>query len=253
MHGRALGNFRLAALWLLRCRTGQDQQRNQRPVSVHQLGLFCGSDVSYVPHQRNLWCPSEPSCDSELLCSGEDAIMDYSGGELTVFGQNETASIFATYPTEYLTLGRSFLDQVVGTGMLMLCILGLDEKRNTPAPSELVPAIVAAVVLGISVSMSANCGAAINPARDLGPRLFTFTAGWGSEVFTCYDYWFWVPIVAPLVGGVIGSFLYVGFIEWHLPDLEPTDNPQVLFTISDKLKQQDTSWEKEDKLKTAHL
>lgn len=68
--------------------------------------------------------------------------------------------------------------------MLMLCILGLEEKRNTPAPSELVPVIVAGIVLGISMSMSANCGAAINPARDLGPRLFTFAAGWGTEVFT---------------------------------------------------------------------
>ncbi|KAM9724381.1 aquaporin-10a isoform 1-T1 [Menidia menidia] len=222
------------AVTLSFCVLGKVRWGNLLPYCIMQiLGAYLASAVVYLVYY--------------------DAIMDYSGGELTVFGQNETASIFATYPTEYLTLGRSFLDQVVGTGMLMLCILGLDEKRNTPAPSELVPAIVAAVVLGISVSMSANCGAAINPARDLGPRLFTFTAGWGSEVFTCYDYWFWVPIVAPLVGGVIGSFLYVGFIEWHLPDLEPTDNPQVLFTISDKLKQQDTSWEKEDKLKTAHL
>lgn len=38
--------------------------------------------------------------------------MDFSGGVLTVYGPNETASIFATYPSEYLTLGRSFLDQV---------------------------------------------------------------------------------------------------------------------------------------------
>lgn len=75
------------------------------------------------------------------------------------------------------------LRQVVGTGMLMLCILGLGEQRNTPAPVELIPAIVAVIVLGISMSMSGNCGAAINPARDLGPRLFTLTAGWGTEVF----------------------------------------------------------------------
>ncbi|XP_053699894.1 aquaporin-10a [Synchiropus splendidus] len=147
-----------------------------------------------------------------------DAIMDFSGGVLTVYGANETASIFATYPSEFISLGRSFLDQVVGTGMLMLCILCLDEKRNTPAPTELIPAIVAVVVLGISMSMSANCGAAINPARDLGPRLFTLTAGWGSEVFTCYNYWFWVPVIAPLIGGVVGSCMYLIFIDWHLPD-----------------------------------
>lgn len=41
--------------------------------------------------------------------------MEYSGGELTVYGQNETASIFATYPKEFVTVGRSFLDQVRNT------------------------------------------------------------------------------------------------------------------------------------------
>lgn len=147
-----------------------------------------------------------------------DSIMNFSEGKLTVYGPNETASIFATYPLEHMSLGRSFLDQVVGTGMLMLCILGLDERRNTPAPAELIPAVVAFIVLGISMSMSGNCGGAINPARDLGPRLFTLTAGWGTEVFTCYNYWFWVPLVAPLVGGVMGSFLYLLFIEWQLPE-----------------------------------
>lgn len=43
-----------------------------------------------------------------------DAIMSFSGGVLTVYGPNETASIFATYPSEFLSLGRSFLDQVSG-------------------------------------------------------------------------------------------------------------------------------------------
>ncbi|MEQ2157944.1 hypothetical protein GOODEAATRI_007046 [Goodea atripinnis] len=170
-----------------------------------------------------------------------DAIMKFSGGVLTVYGPNETASIFATYPSEYLTLGRSFLDQVVGTGMLMLCILSLDERRNTPAPSDLIPPIVATIVLGISMSMSANCGAAINPARDLGPRLLTLTAGWGTEVFTCYNYWFWVPLLAPLIGGPLGSLLYLVFIEWQLPDPEPPQNLSTVSTISDSIKKPATS------------
>ncbi|XP_067305796.1 aquaporin-10-like [Pseudorasbora parva] len=152
--------------------------------------------------------------------SPPDAIMEFSGGILTVFGPNETASIFATYPTDVVSLQTNFLDQVVGTAMLMLCILPLNDKRNAPAPEALLPPIVATVVLGISMSMSANCGAAINPARDFGPRLFTFTAGWGTEVFTCYDYFFWIPLVAPMVGGVLGSIIYLVFIQWHLPDDE---------------------------------
>uniref|UniRef100_A0A8D3B3X1 Aquaporin 10a n=2 Tax=Scophthalmus maximus TaxID=52904 RepID=A0A8D3B3X1_SCOMX len=182
-----------------------------------------------------------------------DAIMDFSGGLLTVYGPNETASIFATYPTEYMTLSRSVLDQVVGTGMLMLCILCLGEKRNMPAPTELIPAVVAVIVLGISMSMSANCGGAINPARDLGPRLFTLTAGWGTEVFTCYNYWFWVPLVAPLLGGVLGSFMYLIFIQLHLPDEDLPDSISTLSTISDKCKQPATTWEHGVEIKNAYF
>ncbi|XP_051574745.1 aquaporin-10-like [Myxocyprinus asiaticus] len=104
--------------------------------------------------------------------------------------------------------------------MLMLCILPLNDKRNAPAPESLLPPIVATVILGISMSMSANCGAAINPAHELGPLLFTFTAGWGTEVFKCYDYFFWIPVVAPMVGGVLGTIAYLVFIQWHLPEAE---------------------------------
>ena len=56
----------------------------------------------------------------------------------------------------------------------------------------------------IGAAFGFNSGYAINPARDLGPRLFTAVAGWGSEVFTAGNGWWWVPIVGPLVGGVLG-------------------------------------------------
>jgi len=188
------------AVTLSFCTLGKVQWNRLLPYSLAQiLGAYTASALVYLIYY--------------------DAIMKFSGGVLTAYGPNETASIFATYPSDYLSLGTSVLDQVVGTGMLMLCILCLGEERNTPAPEGLIPPIVAVIVLGISVSMSANCGAAINPARDLGPRLLTLTAGWGTEVFTYGNYWFWVPLVAPMIGGVLGSLMYVVFIEWHLPDL----------------------------------
>uniref|UniRef100_A0A671X564 Aquaporin 10a n=1 Tax=Sparus aurata TaxID=8175 RepID=A0A671X564_SPAAU len=215
------------------CVLGQVQWGRLVPYCLSQLlGAYVASALVYLVYY--------------------DAIMDFSGGDLTVYGPNETASIFATYPSEYMTLGRSFLDQVVGTGMLMLCILCLGEKRNTPAPAELIPPIVAVIVLGISMSMSGNCGAAINPARDLGPRLFTLTAGWGTEVFTCYDYWFWVPLVAPPIGGVMGTFMYLIFIEWHLPDPDQPDNDSAL-SISETIKQPGPTWEKDVELKSSHF
>jgi glycerol uptake facilitator-like aquaporin len=63
-------------------------------------------------------------------------------------------------------------------------------------------------VLAIGMTYGLNAGYAINPARDFGPRLFTYLAGWGSQVFTAYNNWWWVPIVGPLCGGVLGGFVY---------------------------------------------
>jgi len=72
---------------------------------------------------------------------------------------------------------------VVGTAALLVCVLALGDVKNSPAPPGLEPVLVGAVVLVIGVSMGCNSGYALNPARDIGPRLFTYIAGWGAEVF----------------------------------------------------------------------
>ncbi|NXL87936.1 AQP10 protein, partial [Alectura lathami] len=112
-----------------------------------------------------------------------DAIQFYSNGTLTVSGPQETASIFATYPAEHLSLSNGFLDQVMGTMVLITGILAIVDTRNNSVPRGLEPVAVALLVLSIEVSMGANCGCPMNPARDFGPRLFTYVAGWGLEVF----------------------------------------------------------------------
>src|SRR5208283_1006790 len=76
------------------------------------------------------------------------------------------------------------------------------------------------IVAAIGASYGANAGYAINPARDFGPRLFAYFAGWGKVAlpgtynapgFSFSDYW-WIPIVGPLIGGVIGVVIYDLFI-----------------------------------------
>lgn len=75
------------------------------------------------------------------------------------------------------------ITQVIGTAALLLCVLALGDKRNTYLPDGLQPVLVGAVVLIIGISMGSNSGYAINPARDIGPRFFTYIAGWGVDVF----------------------------------------------------------------------
>ncbi|NXS14179.1 AQP10 protein, partial [Neodrepanis coruscans] len=116
-----------------------------------------------------------------------DAIWNYSNGTLTVSGPRETASIFATYPADYVSIANGFLDQVIGTGTLIVGVMGIMDNRNKGVPKGLEPVVVAMLVLSIEVSMGSNCGCPLNPARDIGPRLFTYLAGWGPEVFRCVE------------------------------------------------------------------
>jgi MIP family channel proteins len=142
----------------------------------------------------------------------------FDGGVRQVSGPLATAGIFSTYPQPYLsTFPGGFVDQVVGTAILVGVILGITDQRNGPPPSGLGPVVVGLLVVGIGMAFGTNCGYAINPARDLGPRLFTYLAGWGSEVFRAGNHWWWVPIVGPLVGGVLGGWIYEFFVGKRFP------------------------------------
>ena len=124
-----------------------------------------------------------------------------------------TYSIFATFPAEYFTSWFGpFMDQVIGTALLVACIFAVIDEYNAPTKANMAPFIIGLIVVAIGISFGVNAGYAINPARDLGPRLFAWAQGWGKIAFPG-DYgnvntYFWIPIVGPLVGGAIGAFVY---------------------------------------------
>ncbi|NWH35262.1 AQP10 protein, partial [Chloropsis hardwickii] len=132
-------------------------------VAVQTLGSFIAAGAVYILYY--------------------DAIWHYSNGTLTVSGPQETASIFATYPADFVSVANGFLDQVIGTGVLIVVVMGIMDTRNKAVPQGLDPVVVALLVLCIECCMGANCGCPLNPSRDIGPRLFTYLAGWGPEVF----------------------------------------------------------------------
>ncbi|XP_016148387.1 aquaporin-7 [Sinocyclocheilus grahami] len=151
-----------------------------------------------------------------------DAIHHYCGGNFTVSGPKATAGIFATYPAPFISIYTGFFDQVLGTAMLLLCLMALADQRNQPVVPRGEPVGVGLLVLLIGVSLGSNSGYAINPTRDLGPRVFTLMAGWGMDVFRAGNGWWWVPLVAPFIGGVTGALIYEAFVELHHPDLKST-------------------------------
>jgi MIP family channel proteins len=145
-----------------------------------------------------------------------EAFDHFDGGVRQVTGAVASAGIFATYPQPYLGLAGGFVDQVVGTALLVLGIFAISDRRNA-GPATGAPVLVGALVALIGMSFGLNAGYAINPARDFGPRLFTALAGWGGEVFRAGGGWWWVPIVAPCLGGVLGGLAYDLFITRHHP------------------------------------
>lgn len=156
-----------------------------------------------------------------------DALMEYTGGVLSVTGANATANIFASYPAPHLSVLNGFVDQVIATGALILCILAITDGKNIGAPKGMEPLCIGLIIMAIGVSMGLNCGYPINPARDLAPRLFTAAAGWGTEVFSAGGCWWWIPVAGPMVGGLVGAAIYFLFIELHHPEPEKQEENNV--------------------------
>ncbi|XP_041030986.1 aquaporin-9-like [Carcharodon carcharias] len=153
-----------------------------------------------------------------------DAFMAFDGGNLAITGENATAQIFSSYPAPHLSLANGFADQIVGTAALLFAILAILDSKNNAVPKGLEPVVIGLIIMVISLSMGFNCGCPINPARDLGPRLFTAVAGWGFEVFSVSDGWWWVPVIAPMIGGVLGTAIYVLTIELHHEETTPKES-----------------------------
>jgi glycerol uptake facilitator protein len=130
-----------------------------------------------------------------------------------------TFSIFATFPAPYFSGGwiGPLVDQIVGTAFLLMFVAALTDRRNLAPKSNLTPWLVGLAVAAIGMSYGANAGYAINPARDFGPRLFAAIAGWGQVALpgngAGFSNYFWIPIVGPLVGGVVGIVVYDFFIK----------------------------------------
>ncbi|MDN5914373.1 MAG: aquaporin family protein [Pseudonocardia sp.] len=129
-----------------------------------------------------------------------------------------TFAVFATYPAPYFNGGLwgPLLDQIVGTAILLALIAALTDKRNQAPAANMGAFLIGLVVVAIGLTYGTNAGYAINPARDLGPRLWTYIEGWGRLAFPgAGDYfgtYWWIPIVGPLIGGVIGIVVYDLFI-----------------------------------------
>lgn len=171
-------------------------------IAAQVCGAFCGASLVYLLYVS-------------LIVDVEQTRLMVRGSQASL----ELAAVFATYPHPSISVGQAFAVEVIITGVLMAVIMALIDDRNGLPRGALAPLLIGVLVAVIGSSMGPLTGFAMNPARDFGPRLMTFWAGWGDVVFTGgRDLpYVLVPLLAPIIGACLGAAGYRLLIARHLP------------------------------------
>jgi glycerol uptake facilitator protein len=138
-----------------------------------------------------------------------------------------TQGIFSTLPGNGsldISTSTAFLDQIIGTAILLFLVMAVTDARNSAPVAWVAPIVIGLIVVAIGMAWGTNAGYAINPARDFGPRLASFITGYETAFEDQRGaLYFWVPLVAPLIGGLIGAGAYRGLGQFLPPEDEPQE------------------------------
>ena len=119
-----------------------------------------------------------------------------------MFGTGETAE-------RLVSPLRAMLTEAFGTGVLAFVIFALTDRRNTAGPVKgMAPFFIGFTVAALISLFAPVTQAGWNPARDFGPRLVAFLAGWQDVAIPGPRAGFWVYIIGPLIGAPIGAFMH---------------------------------------------
>ncbi|TWT31838.1 MIP/aquaporin family protein [Blastopirellula retiformator] len=120
----------------------------------------------------------------------------------------------------------AFVAEMLGTAILAIVVLATTEKEHLAGPKNLAPVFIGICVAALICVIAPLTQACFNPARDFGPRLFAYFAGWGSAaipgpngigIVTVY-------IIAPIVGSIVGCGLFQKLLLPYV--IEPTASPE---------------------------
>ena len=217
--GRLSGGHVNPAVTLALAARGEFPRSRVFPYWAAQLaGAFAGALIVYADYGEAFHAFERDEHITRGLMEGGKLVGKGAGG----------AGVFANYPA-FDSTWRNVFSEFLGTAVLLMGVRALTDKRNAGPGGYLEPLALGALVWAIGLSLGAPTGYAINPARDFGPRVASALLGWGSAVFQSHGYYFWVPIVAPLAGGLAGTYLYDFAVHRHLP---PKDEPSPPGTLA---------------------
>ncbi len=143
----------------------------------------------------------------------------FAGVKIGDFQTLNEAAFLVSFP-------QAFFSEVVITAILVGVIFALVDDWNpmgtraTPAISAFLIGLLVAALVQYEAPVSM---AALNPARDLGPRIFGYLAGWGEIAFPGPRGGWWLPTTSTIVGGIIGGGLYDLLTRRYVKELEEQD------------------------------
>jgi glycerol uptake facilitator protein len=136
-----------------------------------------------------------------------------------------TARIFSTYPGADVPNFNAFLIEVFLTLCLVMFIMAMTDNKQADAPKNGLGALGVGALVALLVGIGGPWTmAALNPARDLGPRLWMYVAGWGNVALPGTNGYFWVPILGPIVGAILAGLIYDNLIRKYIPAPATSDS-----------------------------
>ncbi|CDR42089.1 CYFA0S08e03488g1_1 [Cyberlindnera fabianii] len=154
------------------------------------------------------------------------SINDFEGGNgvRSVYGDTASAGIFCTFPAPFLNTKGQVASELVASALLQFGIFSMTDPHNA-ALGSFFPFGLWILIYGLGTSFGYQTGYAINFARDFTPRLAALTVGYGTDMFTAYHHYFWVPMIIPVIGCLLGGFIYDFFIYQGLDS--PLNQPDL--------------------------
>ena len=113
-------------------------------------------------------------------------------------------AVFCTGPAIKHT-ANNLITEIIGTFVLVFAVLRLAKPSSSLGALDALP--VGLLVLGIGLSLGGPTGYAINPARDLGPRIMHFILPIRGKRNSDWDY-AWIPVIGPIIGGILAALLF---------------------------------------------
>lgn len=172
-------------------------------IAAQMVGAFVGALGVYLVYMEGLQAAGMPNV--------------WSTGPGSVFGNSfwGAAGSYAEGATGVYSIFNASIAEFFGTMVLLWGVLASGDERNLGLKNNMGPFLVGFTVLAVGLSLGGPSGYSINPARDLGPRIFGTLVG--TQGLWDGLYWLIPPVLVPAIAGAVGVFLYDWFISPFLP------------------------------------